>query len=107
MCAFRSRHQTRTGGIMRFEILGTLRVIDEDEEFQLSASKEELLLATLLIRANHVVTAEQVQAELWNGTPPQRASAGVYVYIYQLRKFLKKPSNSTSEIVTRTPGYLL
>lgn len=92
---------------MRFEILGPLRVVDDGEEFQLSAAKEELLLATLLIRANRVVTAEQVQAELWNDAPPQRASAGVYVYIYQLRKFLQKPRNSTSRIVTRSPGYLL
>lgn len=92
---------------MRFEILGPLRAVDGEQEFQLSASKEELLLATLLIRANHVVTADQLQTELWNEAPPQRAAAGVYVYIYQLRKFLKRPGNSTSRIVTRTPGYLL
>ncbi len=92
---------------MRYELLGTLRVVDEGHSFSISARKVEILLATLLIRADHVVTADQLMAEIWGEQLPRRATAGLHVYVSELRKLLSRPVRQDVPIVTRSPGYLL
>jgi SARP family transcriptional regulator, regulator of embCAB operon len=95
------------GIFMRYEILGPLRVVAGYEEYSLSARKMEILLATLLIRTNQVVSAGQLLNELWGEEQPRRAAAGLHVYISQLRKFLGGIRDFDGAIVTRSPGYLL
>ncbi|PRY34891.1 AfsR/SARP family transcriptional regulator [Umezawaea tangerina] len=73
----------------------------------ISAPKIELLLATLLIRAGHVVGFNQLIAELWGENPPRRADAALHVYVSQLRKLLRGDHDRPSPLVTRAPGYLL
>lgn len=92
---------------MRYEILGPFRAVDADDHFQLSAKKAQIVLAALLIRADQVVTADQLVTELWHARPPARASAGVHVYISQMRKFIRRPPSSGSTIITCAPGYML
>lgn len=95
---------------MRYEILGSLRVISEGTEHSLTAPKTELLLGTLLVRADQVIPSGQLANELWNGNPPRRADAGLYVHISQLRRFLDQltgPDTGPNPVVTRSPGYLL
>ncbi|CAO5154787.1 SARP family transcriptional regulator, regulator of embCAB operon [Frankia sp. AiPs1] len=92
---------------MRYEILGEIRVTDGDGEFSLTATKVEILLATLVARAGQVVSAGQIFGELWPGARPRQAAAGVHVYVYHLRKFLRQPRGASMPVVTRAPGYLL
>jgi DNA-binding SARP family transcriptional activator len=92
---------------VRYEILGPLRVVDEAGSSSISAPKIETLLAVLLIRADKVVANDQLMAEIWGEQVPRRASAGLHVYISQLRKFLYRPDRLGSPIVTRVSGYLL
>lgn len=92
---------------MRYELLGPLRVSKQDADLLLAAPKLEVLLAALLIRADQVVSAEQLLMELWGEAPPRRARAGLYVYISQLRKALDPGPGAPSPILTRTPGYTL
>lgn len=92
---------------MRYEILGPLRVVDDGNNSFISAPKIEILLATLLVRADQVVAADKLMAELWGERLPRRAAAGLYVYISELRKFLSRPSRPGSPIVTQPPGYML
>ncbi|RAY11929.1 activator protein [Actinomadura craniellae] len=92
---------------MRYEVLGPLRIVDEHGGSFISGRKIETVLAVLLVRAGGVVTFDQLMAEIWGDTPPRRASAAIYVYISQLRKHLKRPGRSSSEIITRAPGYVL
>ncbi|MFI6024484.1 AfsR/SARP family transcriptional regulator [Amycolatopsis magusensis] len=92
---------------MRYEILGRLRVVDDEGSTSLTARKMETLLAVLLGRADQVVTTDQLIAEIWGDRPPQRVNAALHVYISQLRKFLDRPGRSASPIVTRQQGYLL
>jgi SARP family transcriptional regulator, regulator of embCAB operon len=92
---------------MRYEVLGSLRVTSCDGEFALSASKLEVLLSALIIRSNQIVSLDQLCTELWEGSPPRRAAAGIYVYISQLRKFLVGIPSCESAITTRSPGYTL
>jgi DNA-binding SARP family transcriptional activator len=92
---------------MRYEVLGPLRVTDERGSSYISARKIEALLAVLVIRSGRLVPADQLIAEIWDDQPPRRATAGLHVYISQLRKFLDRPGRSESSIVTRPPGYTL
>jgi SARP family transcriptional regulator, regulator of embCAB operon len=92
---------------VRYEILSPLRVVDETGVRSITAPKVELLLAVLLSRADRLVATDTILAELWPEQVPRRAVAGLHVYISQLRKFLHRPSRTSSPIVTRKFGYLL
>jgi DNA-binding SARP family transcriptional activator len=89
---------------MRYELLGPLRVLDGDVAVEINTQKTQVLLAALLIRADQVVTADHLITEIWGDTPPNRANAGLHVYVSQLRKTLNLVGNP---IVTRPPGYML
>lgn len=93
---------------MRYEMLGPLRVVDEDgAAASISARKIEILLRVLLIRAGEVVTGDQITIEIWGDNAPRRATAVLHVYISELRKFLDRAGRAESPIVTKAPGYLL
>lgn len=93
---------------MRYELLGPLRVVSEDgSTASIGAQKIETLLAALLIRADQVVSTEQLMTEVWGDRVPRRATAGIHVYVSQLRKFLSRCGASSSPVVTRPPGYVL
>ena len=91
---------------MRYDVLGKLRVVDEDTTSFITAQKVEILLAALLTGADHIVSADQLMAELWGERLPRRASAGLHVYVSELRKFLGRRDRE-NPIVTRSPGYVL
>jgi DNA-binding SARP family transcriptional activator len=88
-------------------VLGPLRVVDEYGSSSISAPKIELLLAALLIRVDQLVPADHLVSEIWDQHPPRRVTAGLHVYVSQLRKFLGRPMRPNSPIVTRPPGYQL
>jgi SARP family transcriptional regulator, regulator of embCAB operon len=92
---------------VKYEILGPLRVVDEGGVSSLSARKIETLLTVLLIRADQVVSCDQLIEEIWCDDVPRRATAGLHVYVSQLRKWLDRPGRADSPVVTRPPGYLL
>ncbi|OXM55617.1 AfsR/SARP family transcriptional regulator [Amycolatopsis alba] len=92
---------------MRYEVLGSLRVLDGDIPSEISARKIEKLFAALLACADRVVSFEALMAELWGEEPPRRAMACLQVYVSQLRKFLRRPDDTESPVVTRPSGYLL
>lgn len=92
---------------MKYLTLGPLRVVDTEGSSFISARKVDILFAALLIRADRLVTTDQLMTELWGDKPPRRATAGLHVYISELRKFLNRGDSSDNRIVTRPPGYLL
>ncbi|MEK2474558.1 AfsR/SARP family transcriptional regulator [Streptomyces noursei] len=67
----------------------------------------QVLLATLLVQRNRVVSAERIIEEIWGESPPRRATAALHVYISQLRKLLAVADGGTHPVVTRAPGYLM
>ncbi|GAA2347418.1 AfsR/SARP family transcriptional regulator [Streptomyces cuspidosporus] len=92
---------------MRYEILGPLRVVDGPSITSLSARKVEVLLAALLVRADEVVSSEDLVKEIWGTRAPRQAIATLHVYVSQLRKFLRRPDRTESPIVTARGGYVL
>ena len=73
---------------MRFGILGPLEVHDGVKPLQLSGEKQRALLAILLLRANQVVSSEQLIDDLWGETPPSSGAKALQVRVSQLRKAL-------------------
>ncbi|MUN39466.1 activator protein [Actinomadura sp. NEAU-AAG5] len=92
---------------MRYEVLGSLSVTDGGKSLAVTAPKMEVVLAALLIRADQVVSVDQLVTEMWGGSRPRRATAALYVYVSQLRKLLTGRTGTAGPIVTRTPGYVL
>jgi len=92
---------------LRYEVLGPLTIIGDDGSATLTAHKMEVLLATLLSRAEQVVTTGQIYTELWGERAPRRANASLHVYISQLRRFLDRGQSAGNPIATRPPGYLI
>jgi DNA-binding SARP family transcriptional activator/tetratricopeptide (TPR) repeat protein len=70
-----------------------------------SAAKHRILLATLLMDANRIVSGDVLADIIWDGAPPSSARVTVRGYVKQLRQRL--PPAVAARIVTRSPGYLI
>jgi SARP family transcriptional regulator, regulator of embCAB operon len=92
---------------MRYEVLGPMRLINDDRVLRVNAKKIGVLLIVLLSNANRVVSIDQIISEIWGDRVPQQALAGVYVYISQIRKIIAQANGSPDRVHTRPPGYLL
>lgn len=88
-------------------MLGPLRIKEGNEYSTINAQKVEIVLTVLLVRADRLVSLEQLMREIWGEDLPRRATAGLHVYISQLRKFLKTPGRTGNPVETRAPGYVL
>jgi DNA-binding SARP family transcriptional activator len=92
---------------MRYEILGPMRVVDGASAMSLSARKIEVLMATLLVRADEVVGTRELIREIWGERTADLPIACLHVYVSHLRKFLRRPQAAESPIVTVRRGYSL
>jgi DNA-binding SARP family transcriptional activator len=88
--------------VMEFRILGPLEVVDEGRSLPLGGARQRALLTALLLRANQVVSTDQLLDEVWSDEPPASGVRVVQVYVSQLRKVL-----GDGVIQTRAPGYVL
>ena len=87
---------------MEFRILGPLEVVDDGRTVDVGQGKQRALLASLLLDANRVVSADRLIAALWGDTAPGTAPKALQVYVSGLRKALGR-----ERILTRAPGYAL
>jgi DNA-binding SARP family transcriptional activator len=92
---------------VRYETLGSLRFRTGSRLSTVNARNMEVILATLLVRADETVSVPQLAYEVWGNDPPRRYLAAIHVYISQLRKMLAEPDRAENPIVTRSPGYVL
>ncbi|MEL5958277.1 BTAD domain-containing putative transcriptional regulator [Streptomyces sp. CLV115] len=97
---------------MRFRILGPLEVRAPQGaagDLTPRAAKIRVVLATLLVRANEIVSVDSLIDELWGENPPRTATTTLQVYVSQLRKLLHEADAEFGRdaLVTRPPGYEL
>ncbi|MEU5846869.1 AfsR/SARP family transcriptional regulator [Saccharopolyspora shandongensis] len=92
---------------MRYGILGPLQVFDENGISVVIRPRMGVLLAVLLVRADEVVSREELIDEIWDGDPPRRATATLHVHVSQLRKFLSCLGQVRDPIRTQASGYVL
>src|SRR5687768_10234470 len=86
----------------RFCLLGPLQVLHDGRPIPLPAAKHRIVLASLLLRANRVVSADELYQRLWSTALPVEAKKTLQGYIARLRKVL-----GAQRIETQSPGYLV
>jgi DNA-binding SARP family transcriptional activator/Tfp pilus assembly protein PilF len=90
---------------VEFGLLGPLVVRAGGSRVMVSAGKQRVLLAALLLRANEVVGAGELAQAVWEGHPPETARVTLQNYVKRLRQALGPLGYQ--RIVTRPAGYLI
>lgn len=85
-----------------FRVLGPLEVRVDGRELRVSAAKQRILLASLLLAVGRVVTTDQLVTNIWGDSPIRSARQTLQVYVTRLRDLLGEDT-----IVTVGHGYLL
>jgi DNA-binding SARP family transcriptional activator/tetratricopeptide (TPR) repeat protein len=77
------------GGGVRFGVLGPLQVVDGAGEVRaVSAAKQRVVLAALLLSGGSMVSAAGLAEALWDTGPPPNAPAAMRTYVMRLRRAL-------------------
>jgi DNA-binding SARP family transcriptional activator/tetratricopeptide (TPR) repeat protein len=94
---------------VEYRLLGSLEVLHEGGlPVRLGGLKPRLLLAVLLVHANHVVTVDELVDALWGEDPPATARKTVQYFVHGLRKTLGGAVGDGKDLVaTQASGYLL
>jgi DNA-binding SARP family transcriptional activator len=92
---------------VRFEILGPLRVCSAAEEVTVTAGRDRVLLAMLLLHSDRSVSVEELVDAIWGDQPPARARNQVQKCVLQLRRLLAAAGHPQGVIVTVPDGYRL
>ncbi|MEG8179851.1 AfsR family transcriptional regulator [Nocardia terpenica] len=90
---------------MEFLILGPLVVRSGGCEVVVSAPRQRIVLAALLLSPNRVVSVERIAELVWDEALPPSAAATIRTYVMRLRQVLG--AAGAERIQTRAPGYLL
>lgn len=94
------------GAGFEFRILGPLEVLWNGGLIPIRATKQRVLLASLLIDANRVVSVEKLVTRLWGEAPPGGARNTLQNYVLRLRSVLCSVGDS-APLLTCPPGYLI
>ena len=78
-------------------------------ELALGGRMPRAVLAVLLLRANEVVSSDQLVEELWAGAPPASGAKGLHVHVSRLRRALAAGHSDQDgeRLVTTAGGYVL
>jgi DNA-binding SARP family transcriptional activator/tetratricopeptide (TPR) repeat protein len=88
---------------MRFGVLGPLQVVDgSGTGWVVSAAKQRIVLATLLLAGGRTVSAASLAESLWDGFPPPNAAMVLRTYLSRLRHTL---GPAGARIAGRPPGW--
>ena len=89
---------------MEFLVLGPLEVVSDHQAVAVRGSRRRLLLATLLLHRNVVVSVDHLVDVLFGDDPPSSASGTVQSYVSRLRSDL---CSDQERLQTRPGGYVL
>jgi len=90
---------------VEFGLLGPLVVRSGGVRVTVSAGKQRVLLAALLVCPNQVVPAAELARFVWEGSPPETARVTLQNYVKRLRQAMGPAGYE--RIVTRPAGYLI
>jgi DNA-binding SARP family transcriptional activator len=95
------------GVVVEFGILGPLVVRVDGLRVQVTAHREIAILATLLFRADQVVSTDQLVDIVWTGDLPANPANQIAICVLSLRRKLVSFGAPADLIATRPPGYLV
>lgn len=87
-----------------FCLLGPLMVRCDSVPVPALPAKQRVLLATLLLSANQVVSLDELAEAMWGSAPPRSAPSTLRNYVKCLRRVM--PDLVSSRICTQPGGYL-
>lgn len=87
-------------------ILGPIELVTDLRMFKIGGPREQVILATLALRAKRVVSVQQFVDVVWGDEPPPTARGQIQTSISALRKLLAG-AGLPEAIRTRSFGYLL
>jgi DNA-binding SARP family transcriptional activator/Tfp pilus assembly protein PilF len=90
---------------VEFGLLGPLLIRDGERSVPVSAPRQRVLLAALLLNAGRMVSVDALAEILWEGQPPAGARGALHSAVQRLRVTLSR--SGTDLIETHTPGYLI
>ena len=88
---------------MEFRILGPLEVVDDGRTVELGGTRQQALLAILLLQRGQLRSVARLIEDLYGAEPPPTATKSMQAHISRLRKALA----STDRVVSRARGYAL
>ena len=74
---------------VQFSLLGPVRAWRGPEELDLGPNQQRAILSLLLVRANHLVTIDELVELLWERDPPNSAVNVIHKYIGVIRRLLE------------------
>ncbi|MDT5037188.1 MAG: hypothetical protein QOE03_2373 [Micromonosporaceae bacterium] len=89
---------------IQYRILGPLAVSDGERRLSLPAGRQRTVLAALLLRADEVVSVDELIAPLWCDNPPEHPRAALQSLVTRLRRTL---GPAASGLQTWPNGYRL
>ncbi|MEV4507151.1 AfsR/SARP family transcriptional regulator [Streptomyces klenkii] len=90
---------------MRFQVLGPLRIAGGPEVVVLPPSKPTILLASLLLRPDAVVTTDFLRQAIWGDDEPASARAALHTCVLRLRRTFAKYGIAEAAIESVPGGY--
>ncbi|WP_405677725.1 NB-ARC domain-containing protein [Streptomyces sp. NBC_01511] len=90
---------------MRFQLLGPLSITDGPDTVVLQPSKPTILLASLLLHANSVVSADYLQRTMWGEEQPATSRAALQTCVLRLRRLFTKHGVTETPIEAVPGGY--
>jgi DNA-binding SARP family transcriptional activator len=85
-----------------FGVLGEVRAFVDGHAVDVGHARQQCVLATLVVDANHPVPVDQLVARVYGEVPPQRARGTLQSYLSRLRQAL-----GPGILVRRHHGYIL
>jgi DNA-binding SARP family transcriptional activator/tetratricopeptide (TPR) repeat protein len=98
--------KSRPGHSVEFRILGSLEIAVGAERLELGGPRQQVVLATLLLSANRVVTMDRLLEAIYGEDLPLTARSQAQISISSLRRLFASHGRAPT-ISTRAPGYLL
>lgn len=87
---------------LEFRVLGPLEMLVDGRPIDIVGTRQRVLLAILLLRANEVVSRDRLIDDLWGDRPPDTAANALAALVARLRKTLP-----AEVVLTRPGGYEL
>ena len=89
---------------LEFRILGSLEVWRDGEPVRLGGERQRALLALLLVRANELVSTDQLVEELFGGERSAAAVNAARVAVSRLRRLFENGEDDGVGVLTTRPG---
>lgn len=93
---------------MEFRVLGPVQVHDDHGPLPVRGSREQRILALLLLNHDRLVPLDQLVRAVWDDTPPATAGTQVRNRVSELRRtWAAAVSRPDGVLITESNGYLL